>query len=83
MLSAEHNSNPSRVNVASNCASINLFGNVRHVSAGLRNREMLLSSEQWIPTKSTDARIDATYNRTLLAPKPWFSVGKPTSALYN
>jgi len=31
----------------------------------------------------TDAKIDATYNRTPLEPKPWFSVDKPNSTFYN
>ena len=31
----------------------------------------------------TDARIDATHNRTPLEPKPWFPVDKPKPTLYN
>jgi len=31
----------------------------------------------------TDAKIDATYNRTPLEPICWFSVDKPNPTLYN
>jgi len=31
----------------------------------------------------TDAKIDATYNRTPLGPNCWFPVDKPNSTLYN
>ena len=31
----------------------------------------------------TDAKFDATYNRTPSEPKPWFPVDKPNPTLYN
>jgi hypothetical protein len=31
----------------------------------------------------TDAKIDATYNRTPSEPKPWFPLDKPNPTLYN